>query len=121
MKTNDISPPKAKVDLKAPDLKVSHPDVSLSIPKADIRSPEYKVSSHSKRKSDIPGGAHIKVQAEDIDTEVTLPHTDRKSRKVKGRASYPIADIDLPKVDYQVSGVHLRGSDLNLDDLTVKF
>ncbi|XP_014031640.1 neuroblast differentiation-associated protein AHNAK [Salmo salar] len=113
MKTHDISPPKAKVDLKAPDLKVSHPDVSLSLPKADIRSPEYKVSSHSKRRSDIPGGAHIKLQAMDIDTKVTLPHTDRKSRKVKGRASYPIADIDLPKVEYEASALDLRGSDLN--------
>lgn len=56
----------------------------------------------------MPGGVHINVPV-------------GKSRKVKGRASYPIADIDLPKVDYQVSGVHLRGSDLNLDDLTVKF
>ncbi|CDQ66489.1 unnamed protein product [Oncorhynchus mykiss] len=113
MKTNYISPPKVKVNLKAPDLKVSHPDVSLSLPKADTRSPEYKVSSHGKRRSDIPGGTHIKVQAEDIDTEVTLPHTDRKSRKVKGRASYPIADIDLPKVEYEASGLELRGSDLN--------
>nr|XP_046187852.1 neuroblast differentiation-associated protein AHNAK-like [Oncorhynchus gorbuscha] len=113
MKTHDISPPKAKVDLKAPDLKVSHPDVSLSLPKADIRGPKYKVSSHSKRRSDIPGGAHLKLQARDIDTEETLPHTDRKSRKVKGRASYPIADIDLPKVEYKASGLELRGSDLN--------
>ncbi|XP_071246616.1 neuroblast differentiation-associated protein AHNAK-like [Salvelinus alpinus] len=113
MKTNDISPPKAKVDLKAPDLKVSHPDVSLSLPKADIRGPEYKVSSHSKRRSDIPGEAHIKLRTMDIDTEVTLPHTDRKSRKVKGRASDPIADIELPKVEYKASGLDLRGSDLN--------
>ncbi|XP_071032681.1 neuroblast differentiation-associated protein AHNAK-like [Oncorhynchus clarkii lewisi] len=113
MKTHDISPPKAKVDLKAPDLKVSHPDVSLSLPKADIRGPEYKVSSHSKRRSDIPGVAHLKLQAMDIDTEETLPHTDRKSRKVKGRVSYPIADIDLPKVEYEASGLELRGSDLN--------
>ncbi|XP_042166716.1 neuroblast differentiation-associated protein AHNAK-like isoform X2 [Oncorhynchus tshawytscha] len=119
MKTHDISPPKAKVDLKAPDLKVSHPDVSLSLPKADIRGPEYKVSSHSKRRSDITGGAHLKLQAMDIDTEETLPHTDRKSRKVKGRASYPIAEIDLPKVEYEASGLGLRGSDLN--DPTGKF
>ncbi|XP_036796451.1 neuroblast differentiation-associated protein AHNAK isoform X2 [Oncorhynchus mykiss] len=113
MKTHDISPPKAKVDLKAPDLKVSHPDVSLSLPKADIRGPEYKVASHSKRRSDIPGVAHLKLQAMDIDTEETLPHTDSKSRKVKGRVSYPIADIDLPKVEYEASGLELRGSDLN--------
>lgn len=119
MKTNDISPPKAKVDLKAPDLKVSHPDVSLSLPKADIRSPEYKVSSHSKRRSDIPGRAHINDLICQVGVYIKVPVG--KSRKVKGRASYPIADIDLPKVDYQVSGVHLRGSDLNLDDLTVKF
>jgi hypothetical protein len=43
----------------------------------------------------MPGGVHIHVPV-------------GKSRKVKGRASYPIVDIDLPKVDYQVSGVSER-------------
>ncbi|KAF7654944.1 hypothetical protein LDENG_00062990 [Lucifuga dentata] len=132
----DSSPPNAKLNMKPPQLvgsitdpKVRSPNIELSIPKADIRNPHlqlkateldiddpsfrYKRPSYKNHKSDITG-VNLKTLALDIDRDVRLHHTDRKSSKSKARASYPLVDSDLgDKIDFS-------RSDLNIDDFTGK-
>ncbi|XP_008282466.1 neuroblast differentiation-associated protein AHNAK-like [Stegastes partitus] len=132
----DISPPNAKLNVKPAELKgnvtgpnVSAPNMDINMPKAAMRNPQlhlkypnldvddpslnFKGPSYKNRRSDMTG-VNMKMPDLDVDADVRLRHTDRRSLRTQVRSSYPgLNDALGHHIDF-------HRSDLNIDDFTGK-
>ncbi|XP_014187110.1 neuroblast differentiation-associated protein AHNAK [Haplochromis burtoni] len=132
----DINPPNGKLNMKQPQMKghissprVSAPNMNLNMPKVAMHPPQqhlrspglsiddpslyFQTPSHKHHTQDM-SNLTMKLPDLDIDGDIRLRNTDRRSHRTKVRSSFPGMD----GVFHQ--HIDLNHSDLNIDDFTGK-
>ncbi|XP_064180521.1 neuroblast differentiation-associated protein AHNAK-like isoform X2 [Anguilla rostrata] len=119
LKTPDLnlSAPKIKGEMNAPELAVNLPKADLNSPKLGTKTPHLAINGPSG-KFTMPkfslSGPKVKGPEFGIDTGMKTPDLNLKAPKLKGGIRAPDIGLNLPSADVKGTGLNMNVPDIDL-------